>query len=108
MATVRYKVNDVDYIFVEGLLTPEEFGIMFDVDFTAEDTKDVTFPNGFMFSGDYDVELTGYWLEDDAPVIITIVPRGGDPTPPAAKAPDGFRLVLQAASTGRVRIWVHQ
>lgn len=102
------RVNGVDKIFLEDLTTSEILGVSFDVDFAAEDSKDVTFSDGFRFVGDYHVHITPYVATADATVQINLVPRAGDPAPPAAKAGDGFGIALSAPITGRFHIWAHQ
>ena len=81
-----------------------------EIDNTDGADIDVTFPGGFTFTGNYSVDLDGYFHGDDAPMILTVVPRLGDPPPPAAKAPDGFRINLQAPVTqpATIRVWAHQ
>jgi hypothetical protein len=74
------------------------------VDFNDEDTQDIVFPGGFLFVSDYHVFVTLYIAEADAPVFWNLVPRNGDPAPPAAKSPSGFRLVLSAPVTGRALV----
>lgn len=107
MATRIYKVAGVDKIFVE-IVDGVSVGIVFDVDITDEDSVDVTFPGSFSFTGDYSIEITEYITEASAVVDFNIVPRAGDPIPPAAKSGTGFRILFSAPVTGRLRIWAHQ